>query len=42
MNPYKKLAIIELLILLGITGAIILWLVSNGSVTGNVSFITGK
>jgi hypothetical protein len=42
MNHYKKLAIIELAILLLIVGGLITFLLLKGDVIGGLSFITGK
>jgi len=42
MASYKTWAIIELLILLGIIGVLIIYLLSNNADIGPVSFITGK
>jgi hypothetical protein len=42
MASYKTWAIIELLALIAIIGALIIYLISSGSSVGNVSFITGK
>lgn len=39
---HRTLAIIETIILLGIIGALIIYLLFNGHSVGDVSFITGK
>jgi len=42
MTNYRKMALIELTVLLLILGGIILYLLFNGSMLENMSFLTGK